>query len=91
MFKAHHDIGQALSSNFHADCLKLSAAALVCNLQQCSNFLDLQADETRMFCQENEHVSAQIKVNRAFKVPQGTEEEENNSSPGAEEQHQQSV
>ena len=89
MFKAHHNIGQALSSNFHADCLKLSAAALVCNLQH--NFLHLQADETRMVCQESEHVSAQIKVNRAFTVLQGTEEEENKSSPGAEEQHQQSV
>ena len=33
MSKAYHNIGQALSSNFHADCLKLGAAALMCNLQ----------------------------------------------------------
>jgi len=64
MSKAYHNIGQALSSNFHADCLKLSAAALMCNLQQIrillqlgNYYLDLQAGETLMVCHKSKHFS----------------------------------
>jgi hypothetical protein len=75
MSKAYHNIGQALSSNFHADCLKLSAAALMCNLRQIKiffhldkNCLDLQAGETLMVCHKSKHVSVYNKVNRSFKA-----------------------
>ena len=69
LFKAYRNIGQALSSDFHEGDLKLSAAALMCNLQhigillQLGNYyLNLQAGETLMVCHKSKHKSKHVSI-----------------------------